>query len=103
MQAIEVKYLGPTNHQGSRLKATCQSGSVTVGWKYELEDNDNYLRAAIELVRKMGWYDIDMSEHNLTGGVLASGSHVFVFNPLKWSDEFQPKTRGELSVLGEII
>lgn len=27
MQAIHVRFLGPTNTRGSRYKATCQAGS----------------------------------------------------------------------------
>ena len=30
-QAIQVKYLGPTNYRGSRYKAIAAAGSVTVG------------------------------------------------------------------------
>lgn len=29
-QAIVTKFLGPTNYRGSRVKATCQAGSVTI-------------------------------------------------------------------------
>jgi hypothetical protein len=32
MQAIQTKYLGPTNTKGSRIKAWCERGSVTVDY-----------------------------------------------------------------------
>jgi len=36
-QAIEIKYLSPTDHQGARLKATALAGSITVGRDYEID------------------------------------------------------------------
>ena len=36
-KAIEIKYLGPTDTQGPRLKATTASGSITVGRDYALD------------------------------------------------------------------
>lgn len=63
MQAIETKWLGPTNHRGSRVKATCQAGSVTVGWDYgagndtgQSDVEANHDRAARALIQKMGWF-----------------------------------------------
>ena len=32
MQAIVVKFLPPTNYKGSRLKAECERGSVTIDY-----------------------------------------------------------------------
>ncbi len=72
MQAIEVKFLGATNFQGSRLKAICQAGTITSGWRYELEDNENYEHVAKLLIKKLGW------EFEPVGGVLPNGNHVFV-------------------------
>lgn len=72
MQAIEVKFLGATNFQGSRLKATCISGSITKGWDYALDD-ENYKHVAMLLQAKLGW-DFELSE-----GILANGNHVFTF------------------------
>jgi hypothetical protein len=34
MQAIQTKYLPPTNSRGSRIKAWCDRGSITVGYDH---------------------------------------------------------------------
>ncbi len=70
MQAIEVKFLSRTNHQGARLKAICKSGTITKGWDYSLDD-DNYKHVAELLQQKLGW------DFTLIEGVLANGNHVF--------------------------
>jgi hypothetical protein len=74
MQAIEVKYLGATNHKGSRYKATASAGSVTVGYDYALSDSDNALSVANELANKYQW----LESHKLEGGQLNNGNYVFV-------------------------
>ncbi len=43
MRCIVTKYLGPTNHRGSRVKATCGEKSVTIPWddaKGSVENHD---------------------------------------------------------------
>ena len=50
MQAIEVKYLAPTNSRGSRFKATAPGGSVTISRDYALDTNMNELAAATALL-----------------------------------------------------
>lgn len=54
-QAISTKYLAPTNHKGARIKATCDAGSVTIAWEYEISDLQNYAEAARALCLKLGW------------------------------------------------
>ena len=54
-QAIVTKFFGPTNHHGSRVKATCQVGSVTIAWDHALDSEANHKAAARELARKLGW------------------------------------------------
>lgn len=54
-QAIVTKYLGPTDHRGSRIKAKSISFSVTLGWDCTLNDGENHQRAARALMEKMGW------------------------------------------------
>lgn len=72
MQAIQVKYLGPTNYRGSRYKASCHAGSITVPTNYALNGHANARAAAQKLVKKVGW------NVGLVGGTLESGTHVFV-------------------------
>jgi hypothetical protein len=77
MQAIEVKYFGPTNNRGSRWKATAAAGSVSVSYDYSLNSTDNAVAAAKALVDKFEWGNVV-----LHGGQLANGNYVFtVTNP----------------------
>ena len=56
MQAIETKYLGPTNTRGARIKAWCEAGSVTIPFSYSGPTQVEPHREAVEtLVRKLGW------------------------------------------------
>jgi hypothetical protein len=55
MQAIITKFLGPTDSRGSRVKAKCQAGSLTMSWDHALDVNENHRAAAIALIRKLGW------------------------------------------------
>lgn len=55
MQAITTKYLGPTNHRGSRIKATCDAGSLTLTWDHSLSAPENHRLAARALVQRLGW------------------------------------------------
>ena len=74
MKAITVKYLGPTNFKGSRLKAYDLDGhQVTIPYDYGLSDYDLYAKAAFALVNKMEW-----STKGLKGGGTKEGM-VFVF------------------------
>jgi hypothetical protein len=49
MQAIITRYLPPTNVRGSRVKASCARGSITVPFSYE---GDPHIAAADALVAK---------------------------------------------------
>lgn len=77
MQAIQTKYHGPTNYNGSRISATCDAGRVVVPYNHALSIDDNHRAAADTLIRKIGWN----SEHrplNWTSGSLKDGSYVHV-------------------------
>ncbi len=54
-QAIETKYLGPTNTKGGRIKATAWAGSVTMPYDHALNAEDNHRAAALLLQTKFGW------------------------------------------------
>jgi len=54
-QAVETKYLGPTDTKGSRVKATAPAGSIIVSWDYALNTEDNHIAAAKALVAKYEW------------------------------------------------
>lgn len=56
MQAIVTKFFGPTNSRGSRIKATCEAGSVTV--PYDHSESGVYGAhdvAALALLSRLGW------------------------------------------------
>ena len=78
MQAIQTKYLSATNSRGSRIKATCAAGSITIDYPHELSGMDCHAAAAKALVEKLGW--IDAQYGGLLGGQLSNGEYVFVFN-----------------------
>ena len=56
MQVITTKYLPPTNFKGSRIKASCEAGSVTVGFCHDGSVEDAHAKAAITLIVKLGWH-----------------------------------------------
>lgn len=70
-QAIITKYMGPTDFRGSRVKATAEAGSITIGWDDALNVDGNHLKAAKALQAKFGWTD------DLIGGSYKNG-YVFV-------------------------
>jgi hypothetical protein len=76
MQAIEVKYVGASNYRGSRWRASCASGSVSIpydsGTKM-IPGEENAAVAAQALCAKLGW------SGTMHGGQLKNGNWVFVF------------------------
>ena len=71
MHAIVTKYHGPTNHRGSRVKATAQVGSLTLSWDHALNSDGNHRAAALALANKFNWLEYsDLSE----GGSLPAGN-----------------------------
>lgn len=73
-QAIQTKYLGPTNTKGSRIKATCAAGSLTVSYSHALDIGMNHVRAAAQLQEKLGWQD----GLSMVSGQMADGTCVHV-------------------------
>jgi len=52
-QTIITRYLGPTNHRGSRIKATAWRASVTVPYPHELNSDRAHRAAAEALCAKL--------------------------------------------------
>jgi len=75
MEAILTKYLGPTNHKGSRIKASCFCGSITIPYDCGRDTYANHLEAAKALVTRY-W----ATEYTLVGGSLGRPreGHAFV-------------------------
>jgi hypothetical protein len=72
MDAIETRYLGPTNTRGGRIKATTlgnHAASVTIPLDHALNSWDNHRAAAEALIAKLEWFDI-----SFYGGSTAHGS-----------------------------
>ena len=78
MQAIKTKYLPATNNRGSRIKATCDAGSVTIPYPHELSGQASHRAAAEALLVKLGWNDSNYG--GLLGGGLPGGGYCFVFD-----------------------
>jgi len=55
LQAIETKFLGPTNTKGARVKATAQCGSKTIPWDHSKNPEDNHKAAAEALIKAWDW------------------------------------------------
>lgn len=77
MQAIVTKRLPTTNFRGSRIKASCASGSVTIPYPHELSGQAVHRAAADALVAK---FFPALVGAPLLGGALPDGRTVFVFN-----------------------
>lgn len=50
MQAIVTKYLGATNTRGSRIKAICDRGTITIPYPHELSGDAVHTAAVRALV-----------------------------------------------------
>ena len=55
-KAITVKYLGPTNSRGARVKASAGgTGNVTLPFRHEWSMEQNVAAAVDELLLHLGW------------------------------------------------
>lgn len=72
-QAIVTKFIGPTNHRGSRIKATAAAGSITVNWNYAHDVALNHALAAQALASRNNWHGVWVS-----GGLPNDAGDVFV-------------------------
>ena len=76
MQAIQTKYIAPTNFRGTRVVARCCAGKITYSWDHRYDPEENHLAAANSLKIKLGWTDKNYG--TLRGGQLPDGSYVWV-------------------------
>lgn len=83
---ITTKYLGPTNHKGSRVKATMElhtnsKVSVYVSWKYEGDEHYTHDLAALTLlnkVRKMKGYECWCRRTSIARAHYSGGYHYAI-------------------------
>lgn len=80
MQAIQTRYLGPTNTRGARIKAWAAAGAVTIDYPHELSGQACHRAAAQALADKFGW------KSQYLGGQLPCGGYAFVADH-DWSRE----------------
>lgn len=86
MQAIETKYIPAANTRGSRIKAECDRGSITIGYPHDLSGDACHIAAADALVEKFvkedaaryGTNKNPWSKPRVCGG-LKSGHYAHVF------------------------
>jgi hypothetical protein len=52
MQAIVTKYLPATNFKGSRIKASCERGSIAISYPDELSGDECHREAVRQLIAK---------------------------------------------------
>lgn len=88
MQAIVTKYIGPTDTKGARIKATCDAGSVTIGYPHELSGQDVHAAAAMALVRKLGWDDGEYKPFWQCGSLPNQAGCVFVLESQAYRSDF---------------
>jgi hypothetical protein len=79
-QAIVTKYLGPTDRRGSRVKASCEAGTITLVWDDALSSSGNHEAVACALAVKLTWA-IDLAHFRrkyAAGGLPSGAGNVFV-------------------------
>jgi len=75
MKAIQTRYLSPTNHRGSRIRAFAEGGcQIYADWSYDLSIESNHKKAALLLMNKYSW---DQHSKISGSGVLPCGDYVF--------------------------
>ena len=73
MMAIVTKYLGLTKVQRSRVKASCEAGSIVILWEVDVDAETNHRLAREALVKKLNW-----TVGTWVTGFLSNGSQVHV-------------------------
>jgi hypothetical protein len=71
-QTIITKFLGPTNSNGARVKASCEAKVMIFAWDHSLSSQDNHSAAAMKLAK-----DALVWEGSFIVGALNTG-YVFV-------------------------
>jgi len=78
---IVTRFLGPTNHRGSRVKATSGSGkSLTREWNREVDSPENHACVAATLAADILGTTTDGVA--MRGGCLGDAKYAFFVSPL---------------------
>ena len=89
LQAIITKYIGPSNVRGSRIKAFCPGGSITIGYDHSLNSEECHRKAAEALRDRMKWTG------ELIQGGLPTG-YAFTFAPPAQKSTRNDRTRAKI-------
>ena len=81
-QAIVTKFHGPTNSKGSRIKASCEAGSIWFDYSHRHSSDQNHMLAVLALLRKLGWKGWWTIGGTSTGCVAVDHSG-------NWEDEYE--------------
>ena len=77
MQAIKTKYLPATNYRGSRVKATCEKGTLTLPYRYDCDQFECHRETARQLFEKLFSKDFSTPMVFATG-CLPDGTYAHV-------------------------
>ncbi len=77
-QAILTRFIGPTDHRGSRIKASAAAGSHTWEYDHSLDGPTNHQSAMRVFVHLKGWNEWG---GRWAGGQLPSGDYAWVWSP----------------------
>jgi hypothetical protein len=78
--SVLVKYLPPTDCKGSRLKASCDGKSITIGFDNSLNIDKNFDNACLALIKKLGFFKGSLSQYYLTRGTVKERERVYSFH-----------------------
>lgn len=75
-QAIETRFLGPTNTKGSRVVAvSCGGSRLITDWDHAMDASENHIAAANRLAARLEW-----NGQMRTGTLKNSYVHVFIYD-----------------------
>ena len=73
-QAIETKYLEPTNTKGSRISVSAYAGRKIYSWNNSKDVEENHYQAALCFANSFGW----LEKNDLVGGARPKIGYCFV-------------------------
>lgn len=82
MQAIQTRFIGPSNTKPARIKAWCSAGQIVLSVHTIPENINKHRFAASALCFKLGWISTRGAAFSagLVNGSLPNGDEVFVFD-----------------------
>lgn len=88
-QAIVTRVIAATTTRGTRIKATAEAGSVTIGYdEAGSTPEERHTAAAAALAEKLGWNNPDRYGPFIAGGMPDGKGYVFVEVPLEVAEVY---------------